>query len=189
MPGPFSIADGSLSPARQISSPNFDHRPIDSNIEIVVIHCISLPPGEYGGDAIERFFTNQLDIDEHPYFREIANLEVSSHLLIKRDADVIQFVNFEERAWHAGVSCYEGRERCNDFSIGIELEGCDDSAFTAQQYHALACVTATLLDYYPHLGEDKIVGHEDIAPGRKKDPGPGFDWQQYRRLLSAELAK
>lgn len=189
MPVSFSINNGLLSPATQISSPNFDVRPPDANVELLVIHCISLPPGQYGSNAIEKFFTNQLVVSEHPYFREIAELKVSAHLLIRRDAEVVQFVNFAHRAWHAGASCFNGREACNDFSIGIELEGTDDTEFTQSQYEILSGISAVLLASYPHLTEKNIVGHEHIAPQRKTDPGPGFDWQLYHQLLGNARAR
>lgn len=188
MKKPYSVNNGYLDSARLVASPNCDARPVGASIDLLVIHCISLPPGQYGGNEIERFFTNQLDIDEHPYFREIAQLEVSAHLLIPRNAEVVQFVNFRDRAWHAGVSCYKGRERCNDFSIGIELEGCDDAEFTDYQYESLAGITAALMSHFPGLSEASIVGHENIAPGRKTDPGSGFDWQRYRKMLHMELS-
>ena len=151
-----------------------------------MVHNISLPPGEFGGDSIERFFTNCLDCDAHPFFDEIRDLRVSSHLLIRREGETVQFVSFDERAWHAGQSHYCGRDNCNDFSIGIELEGTDEQAYTEAQYAALVAVTAALLDYYPLLSAQGIVGHSDIAPGRKTDPGPAFDWQRYRAALSRE---
>jgi len=189
MPVSFSIDNGLLSPATQINSPNFDVRPAGASVELLVFHCISLPPGQYGGNAIEHFFTNQLAVDEHPYFQKIAELKVSAHLLIRRDAEVLQFVNFEQRAWHAGASCFEGREACNDFSIGIELEGTDDTAFTRLQYEALSAISAVLITAYPKLTEKNIVGHEHIAPQRKTDPGPGFDWKLYRKLLDDARAR
>jgi AmpD protein len=152
--------------------------------ELLVIHNISLPPGCYGGDAIERFFTNCLDCDEHPFYREIRGVEVSAHLLIRRGGELVQFVDFEERAWHAGQSQFAGRENCNDFSIGIELEGADEDPYTGEQYRVLAGVTNTLQHRYPGLGMDRLVGHCDIAPGRKTDPGPAFDWRRYRGELA-----
>jgi AmpD protein len=151
---------------------------------LLVIHNISLPPRCYGGDCIERFFTNRLDWDEHPFFEEIRDVQVSAHLLIQRAGEVVQFVNFAERAWHAGESCFEGRANCNDFSIGIELEGSDDEPYTDAQYATLTAVTTLLLTHYPALAAHRIVGHSDIAPGRKTDPGPAFDWQRYRQLLA-----
>ncbi len=188
MPEPFAIKNGVLAPARQVASCNCDERPAGATIDLLVIHCISLPPGEYGSDAIELFFTNRLPVDTHPYFAEIADLKVSSHLLIRRDGDVIQFVNLAQRAWHAGASCFEGRECCNDFSIGIELEGMDDAEFTSRQYDALAAITRCLQVQFPRLTRERIVGHEHIAPGRKTDPGPGFDWARYWQLLEQDNA-
>ena len=164
---------------RIVESPNFDDRPPGTEVTLVVIHSISLPPGEYGGEAIERLFTNRLDPAAHPYFAEIHELRVSSHYLVRRDGEVIQFVAPEQRAWHAGVSSWRGRSRCNDFSIGIELEGCDDDAFDARQYRSLVDATRALLEAYPALAPARIVGHSDVAPGRKTDPGPQFDWDRY----------
>jgi len=179
----YTLEDGWLQQARMAPSPNCGPRPTSCDPELLVIHNISLPPRCYGGDCIERFFTNRLDWDEHPYFEEIRGVEVSAHLLIQRTGELLQFVNFGERAWHAGQSCYQGRDNCNDFSIGIELEGSDDEPYTDAQYAALSAVTAVLMQHYPAIGADSIVGHSDIAPGRKTDPGPAFDWARYRRLL------
>ena len=153
-----------------------------------MIHNISLPPGCYGGYYIERFFTNRLDCNEHPFFEQIRGMQVSAHLLIPRTGAVVQFVSFNDRAWHAGQSCYAGRDNCNDFSIGIELEGCDDEPYSDVQYTVLTSVTALLLAHYPHLSADRIVGHSDIAPGRKTDPGPAFDWVRYRQQLQSDAA-
>lgn len=147
------------------------------------MHGISLPPGEYGGTWIDRLFTNSLPPQEHPYFAEVAGLKVSSHLLIRRDGEVVQYVPFHARAWHAGASSYCGRERCNDFSIGIELEGTDDSAYEPAQYRALRDAILALCAAYPSLSVERIAGHSDIAPGRKTDPGPAFDWPRLRALL------
>ncbi|WP_027852258.1 1,6-anhydro-N-acetylmuramyl-L-alanine amidase AmpD [Marinobacterium litorale] len=163
-------------------SPNCDDRP-GEEISLLVVHNISLPPGQFGGPGIRQLFTNCLDPDEHPFYREIHELRVSAHLLIDREGQVIQFVPFEKRAWHAGVSQFEGRERCNDFSIGIELEGADDIPYTDIQYQVLADVTRELMALYPEITPDRIVGHCDIAPGRKTDPGPAFDWERYRNLI------
>jgi len=179
----YTLEDGWLQQARMAPSPNCGPRPTSCDPELLVIHNISLPPRCYGGDCIERFFTNRLDWDEHPYFEEIRGVEVSAHLLIQRTGELLQFVNFGERAWHAGQSCYQGRDNCNDFSIGIELEGSDDEPYTDAQYAALSAVTALLMRHYPAIGAHRIVGHSDIAPGRKTDPGPAFDWARYRRLL------
>lgn len=178
---------GLLDIARQVPSPNYDERPPDARLELIVIHNISLPPGEFGGDAITRLFTNTLDAGAHPYFAEIAHLQVSSHLLIRRDGELVQYVPFHRRAWHAGASCYEGRERCNDFSVGIELEGVDDLPYTERQYSRLIAVTACLIRSYPELGAERIAGHSDISPDRKTDPGPAFDWSYFKTGLSEAL--
>lgn len=170
--------------ARRVLSPNFGPRPNACRPDLLVIHNISLPPGQFGGDCIQRLFTNCLDWGEHPFFSEIEGTRVSAHLLIERSGELTQFVDLEQRAWHAGQSCFAGRENCNDFSIGIELEGTDYIPFTDEQYAVLVAVTRTLLRQYPGITEDRIVGHSDIAPGRKTDPGPCFDWQRYRRLLA-----
>ncbi len=172
-----------LTEISQTSSQNCDERPDPLDISLLVIHCISLPPGEFGKDYIDRLFCNQLDPDEHPYFKEIYQLKVSAHLLIKRDGSCVQYVPFDQRAWHAGKSSYEGRERCNDFSIGIELEGTEYIDYTDQQYVQLAAVIRALLEAYPKLSTQHIVGHSDIAPGRKTDPGASFDWQRFLGLL------
>lgn len=160
-------------------SPNFDARPKPSDVDLLVIHNISLPPNEFGGDAVEAFFQNRLDSTAHPYFAQIAHLKVSAHLFIRRDGCAQQFVALNQRAWHAGVSCYAGRENCNDFSIGIELEGSDDQAFTKQQYAHLIKLTRQIQHKYPAITPDRITGHSDIAPGRKTDPGPFFQWEYY----------
>lgn len=165
-------------------SPNADERPQDLPIDLIVIHSISLPPGQYGNQSIEQFFTNQLDASQHPYFSEIADMQVSAHLLITRDGRVIQFVPFHMRAWHAGVSNYCGREKCNDFSIGIELEGTDDTPFEEIQYVQLADVVNSLCRTYVSLTDENITGHSDIAPGRKTDPGKYFDWAKLKQLLN-----
>ncbi|MFV0478036.1 MAG: 1,6-anhydro-N-acetylmuramyl-L-alanine amidase AmpD [Parahaliea sp.] len=168
---------------RHSPSPNFGPRPPGVQPDALVIHNISLPPGRYGGDEIEHLFTNCLDWDAHPYFQAIRGLTVSAHLLIRRDGEILQFVSFDDRAWHAGQSCFEGRGNCNDFSIGIELEGSDDVPYCDEQYTVLATVTRLLIDRYTGLREDRITGHSDIAPGRKTDPGPAFDWQRYRQAI------
>lgn len=162
-----------------VESPNHDERPPGTEITLVLLHSISLPPGEYGGDAIERFFTNRLDPAAHPYFQEIHALRVSSHYLIRRDGQMVQFVDPVRRAWHAGVSSWRGRSRCNDFSIGIELEGTDADAFSASQYAALAALVRGLQRRFPLRD---VAAHSDVAPGRKTDPGAHFDWA---RLLAA----
>ena len=175
---------GLIENAHYTASPNTDDRPADEDIDLVVIHSISLPPGEYGGPWIEKLFTNTLPADEHPYFKEIHELKVSSHILIRRDGTVQQFVPFHQRAWHAGQSCYQGRETCNDFSIGIELEGTDDSEFEDIQYQQLAELIKTLDASYDKIDKNRLTGHSDIAPGRKTDPGTGFDWDKLKGLLA-----
>ncbi len=167
-----------------IESPNMDERPQGCGVDLLVVHAISLPPGEYGGGHVEALFTNALESSSHPCFEEIANLKVSAHVFISRKGQLIQFVPFSKRAWHAGVSCFDGREQCNDFSIGVELEGHDDESFEAVQYSRLAELTRVLVDAYPAIVPDGIVGHSDIAPGRKTDPGPHFDWRYFRSLLA-----
>ena len=173
-----------LQPARRLLSPNCNERPGTADIKLLVIHAISLPPGCFGEDYISDLFANRLDPQCHPYFEEVAGLQVSSHLLIDRQGSVTQYVPFNGRAWHAGESCFQGEENCNDFSIGIELEGCDDQPFEQIQYQQLAAVTRALMDVYPGINQHRIVGHSDIAPGRKTDPGPCFDWQYYFALLN-----
>lgn len=168
---------------RQIVSPNSDPRPEGVGPELLVIHNISLPPEEFGGGYIEQLFTNSLNPEEHPYFEEISDLRVSSHLLIDRAGEVIQFVSFDDRAWHAGESSWGGRPKCNDFSIGIELEGSDNQEFTEDQYHVLAETTRLIVNRYPNILSENIVGHSDIAPGRKTDPGPFFNWNYFRALV------
>lgn len=177
------VETGLMLGARQLVSPHCDDRPADTGIELLVIHGISLPPGQYGERWIEAFFLGQLPVNAHPYFAGIAAQRVSSHLLIRRDGEVVQFVPFHRRAWHAGVSQFQGRAACNDFSIGIELEGCDDQAYEAVQYSVLGSVTRALMASYPGISRSCVVGHSDIAPGRKTDPGPAFDWQRYHDLL------
>jgi AmpD protein len=169
--------DGWLATARRCPSPNVGPRADGVPIDLVVLHSISLPPGEYGGDAIERLFTNRLDWDAHPYFDAIRGLEVSAHFLVRRDGTLLQFVSCDARAWHAGASCWRGRSDCNAFSIGIELEGLEGERFERAQYSALTTLIAALRSRYP-IGA--IVGHEHIAPGRKNDPGAGFDWAWLR---------
>jgi len=173
-----------LTGAFQIPSPNFDDRPDTSDISLIVIHCISLPPGEFGNGCIGQLFCNRLDPDGHPYFKEIHQLTVSSHLVISRTGEINQFVPFDKRAWHAGQSCYEGRERCNDYSIGIELEGTETMPYTEEQYQQLVDIIKILLDTYPALSTKRIAGHSDIAPGRKTDPGGSFDWQKFYCMLA-----
>ena len=184
----FDPEEGWLRQARRVPSPNCDERPEGAEITLMVVHGISLPPGEYGGDWIDDLFCNRLDPDAHPYFQDIAGLQVSSHLLIRRDGEIIQYVPFGKRAWHAGDSCYDGRNACNDFSIGIELEGQDTEAYTAAQYEQLSAVMQVLVASYPGLTLDRVVGHCDIAPGRKTDPGPAFDWQLLQARLAGDVA-
>lgn len=182
----MNISDGILDAARQVVSPNCDARPDAASINLLVVHGISLPPGDFGGPYIEQLFTNRLQPSAHPYFEEIQGLEVSAHVLIRRDGEIIQFVNFNQRAWHAGQSCFQGRERCNDFSIGIELEGTDELAYETVQYARLATVAQAMMTAYPDITPQRIVGHSDISPGRKTDPGPSFDWTYFKALLEAQ---
>jgi AmpD protein len=178
---------GLVRDARQVASPNCDERPGPGEPDLLVIHGISLPPGEFGGPWIDRLFTNDLPADAHPYFMEIAHLKVSTHLLIRRDGELIQYVPLHKRAWHAGQSCFRGRDACNDFSIGIELEGTDELAYTEEQYTILNQLVTSLLGTYPSLSRDRIVGHSDIAPGRKTDPGDAFDWQRLQGVFLADI--
>lgn len=183
----FSLIDGWLKRVKQVASPNYDQRPAGSIIDLLVVHCIALPPKQFGGKGIEQLFTNQLDPDEHPYYRDIADLNVSAHALIRRTGEIIQFVNFDQRAWHAGQSCYQGRNRCNDFSIGIELEGTDQDPYELIQYQTLVAMSAALISHYPALTADRIVGHNTIAAGRKTDPGQGFDWPFFQTELATVI--
>lgn len=176
-------AEGWLKGVRRVVSPNYDERPSETEINLLVVHGISLPPGEFGGPYIDELFTNTLNPSQHPYFKEIDGLRVSSHVLIRRDGEIVQYVPFHKRAWHAGQSCFAGRERCNDFSIGIELEGSDDQPYEHVQYLRLAAVIRAAMRRYPGIVREHVVGHSDIAPGRKSDPGPFFDWRYLRRLL------
>jgi AmpD protein len=178
------ILDGWLKGVRRVVSPNCNQRPAGTDINLLVIHNISLPPGRYGGDHIERFFTNRLDHSLDPFYKEIKGVEVSSHLLIKRTGEIVQFVPFDERAWHAGRSSFQSREDCNDFSIGIELEGEDEVPYTDAQYEVLVTITRYLMSAYPSIDMDRIVGHQHIAPGRKTDPGVAFDWDNYFDLMN-----
>jgi len=179
---PLSIENHWLDAAERIISPNCNDRPSD-RIDLLVIHNISLPPGEFGGPYISQLFTNQLDPKQHSYFEQIAELEVSAHVLIRRDGGMVQYVPFNKRAWHAGQSCFKGEENCNDFSIGIELEGTDDLPYEPIQYQRLVDISKLLIACYSELNVDRISGHCDIAPGRKTDPGESFDWDYYRSLL------
>lgn len=175
-------ADGWLEGVRRIESPNCDDRPAENQACLIVVHAISLPPDEFGGDGVAQLFTNTLDPDEHAYYAGIVHLRVSAHFFIRRSGEIIQFVPVGKRAWHAGVSSWRGRERCNDFSLGIELEGCDTLPFEAIQYERLASLSACLVR---HLPVEEISGHSDIAPGRKTDPGPFFDWNRLAESLVA----
>lgn len=176
----MNIVEHWLGRARRVPSPNCDARPEPDDLSLIVIHCISLPPGEFGGSAIDALFTNALDPSAHPYFAGISHLRVSAHLLIRRTGEIIQYVPFDQRAYHAGLSSYRGRPRCNDFSIGIELEGTDDQPYEEAQYASLIPVLKALLSAYPGLSPERIVAHSDITPERKTDPGPGFDWSRLR---------
>jgi len=184
-PRPLYIdrATGLIGGARQVLSPHFDDRPSGCVPELLVVHGISLPPGEFGGPWIDRLFTGTLPANGHPYFRAIAAQRVSAHALIRRDGQIVQYVPFDARAWHAGQSAWCGRAGCNDFSIGVELEGTDETPYADAQYYALAGLISALLSVYPSLRKEAIVGHSDIAPGRKTDPGPSFEWARLRALL------
>lgn len=175
---------GLLREARQVNSPNCDERPDNAELDLLVIHNISLPPQKFGGPWIDALFSNTLDPNAHPYFAEIHQMQVSSHILIRRDGELVQYVPFHKRAWHAGVSNFEGRERCNDFSIGIELEGADEVPYEQIQYVTLAKLITALEQAYPTLSRKRMVGHNDIAPERKTDPGPAFDWDELYATLS-----
>ena len=179
----MQIDKGWISTATVLASPNVDARPDESDISLLVIHNISLPPGQFGGGHVNELFTNQLNPNAHPYFDQIADLKVSAHVLIDREGVVTQFVPFHQRAWHAGVSEFEGRSACNDYSIGIELEGADTTPYTNLQYARLAQITQCLMAKYPALTAKRITGHSDIAPGRKTDPGALFDWERFRALI------
>ncbi|MBL1376817.1 1,6-anhydro-N-acetylmuramyl-L-alanine amidase AmpD [Zobellella iuensis] len=176
-------APGWLHPARHCVSPHRDERP-GNEISLLVVHCISLPPGRFGGPYIDDLFMGRLDPAGDPYFADIHRLRVSAHCLIRRDGELVQYVPFELRAWHAGLSCFAGRDKCNDFSVGIELEGTDTGIYTHAQYQVLAEVSRLLMQAYPAITPERITGHSDIAPGRKTDPGPGFDWARFRAMLT-----
>lgn len=180
---------GLVGIARQCDSPNQDARPDGIETNLIVLHSISLPPGQFGGPEIEQLFRNQLDWDAHPYFAEIRGLKVSAHLLIRRDGELVQFVPFSQRAWHAGASCFQGNSTCNDYSIGIELEGEDEVDYDDRQYAALIALLGAMLRSYPALSARNIAAHSDIAPGRKTDPGPAFDWLRLYDGLSRELSQ
>lgn len=182
-----AITDHWVGNARRIESPNFNARPVGATIELLVIHNISLPSGHFGGGHIEALFTNCLDCGCHPDFSDLEGLQVSAHVLIDRQGQITQFVPFDQRAWHAGVSEYCGRANCNDFSIGIELEGTDEEPYTEAQYQSLSELAVTLIAEYPGLRPESIVGHSDIAPDRKTDPGSAFDWAYFRNLVAARM--
>lgn len=175
----YSIIEGWLSPSTRVVSPNFNDRPDPTDISLLIIHSISLPPGQYGEGYVDRLFTNTLNPADHPYFETIAGMTVSSHVFIGRDGAVTQYVPFDKRAWHAGKSVFGGRENCNDFSIGIELEGTDTDIFTDAQYESLQAITRVIQERYPTITPNRIAAHSEIAPGRKTDPGAGFDWARY----------
>ena len=179
-PEPAQWQHGWCSLAQRMPSPNFGPRPAGTAIDLLVLHSISLPPGEYGGPQIEQLFTNTRDFEAHPYFQSIRGLQVSAHFLVRRDGRMQQFVGCDDRAWHAGASSWNGRSQCNDNSIGIELEGLEGTRFAAAQYPALAQLVQTIAQHYPIA---QLVGHEHIAPGRKNDPGAGFDWRRLQRLI------
>lgn len=179
---------GWLMDARHVPSPHHDCRPDDEQPSLLVVHNISLPPGKFGGPWIDALFTGTLDPNADPFFADIVHLRVSAHCLIRRDGEIVQYVPFDKRAWHAGVSSYAGRERCNDFSIGIELEGTDTLPYTDAQYLQLAAVTQTLSELYPAIA-DNMTGHSDIAPERKTDPGPAFEWAKFRALVTPSSNK
>ncbi|MBL0644166.1 1,6-anhydro-N-acetylmuramyl-L-alanine amidase AmpD [Aeromonas veronii] len=182
----FSIDPaGWCQQARRVPSPHHNERAAPDDISLLVVHGISLPPGEFGGPFIDDLFMGRLDPEAHPYFAGIHQLRVSAHCLIRRDGELVQYVPFGARAWHAGVSSWQGREACNDFSIGIELEGTDETPYTEAQYRALVGLTRAILERYPAITHEKIVGHCDIAPGRKTDPGASFQWDYYRQLLNS----
>lgn len=174
-----------ITGARRVVSPNCDARPSGTDIGLIVIHGISLPPGQYGGPYIDQLFTNTLDAGAHEYFAEIAALRVSAHLFVDRHGAVTQYVPLTQRAWHAGKSAFRGRVACNDFSIGIELEGCDDEPYSEVQYQAAVALVHILMTAWPAIGPDCVVRHSDIAPGRKTDPGPAFDWRKFLSLVAS----
>ncbi|MGC8121520.1 1,6-anhydro-N-acetylmuramyl-L-alanine amidase AmpD [Marinobacter sp. VGCF2001] len=179
-------ATGRIAGARWCPSPNFGARPEGTSVSLLVVHNISLPPEQFGGPHIENFFCNCLDTSVHPYFETIAGLKVSAHALIRRDGSVVQFVSCLDRAWHAGRSSFQGRDECNDYSIGIELEGADEIPYTESQYRALARLARMIMAAWPEITPRRVAGHSDIAPGRKTDPGPAFAWSHFRSLLSTE---
>ena len=178
---------GLIQPARFCLSPNRDERPANASVDAIILHGISLPPGEFGDGEIEALFLNNLDWDAHPYFAEIRGMQVSAHLLVRRDGELVQFVPFNERAWHAGESAFRGQTRCNDFSLGIELEGEDEISYDDRQYTVLSAVLEALFAAYPALSARELAGHCDVAPGRKSDPGPAFDWLRLYDALGKSL--
>lgn len=184
MPGTDLRETGLIPGARWCPSPNYGPRPEGAGISLLIVHNISLPPGQFGGDHIERFFCNRLDTSEHPYFETIAGLQVSAHALVRRDGSVVQFVDLRNRAWHAGRSSFAGRDECNDYSIGIELEGTDEIPYTEEQYAALAKIGRLIMAAWPEITTGRITGHSDVAPGRKTDPGPAFDWSHFKMRLA-----
>ena len=186
MTKPQTIKQGWLTNARILPSPHYDERPDKEDISLLVIHYISLPPEQFGGHYIDDFFQGKLDSTAHPYFSEIKDLRVSAHVLINRLGEITQYVNFNQRAWHAGLSCFQGREKCNDFAIGIELEGSNEQPFTRKQYATLIALTKSIQQHYPRITQDRIVGHCHIAPERKIDPGQYFDWDYYRNHLDID---
>ncbi len=183
----YHIENGFIKEARQITTENCDERRDPNDINLLVIHNISLPPGEFGNGNIEKLFTNQLEATAHPYFATILPLSVSAHVVIDREGQLTQFVSFNQRAWHAGQSIFQGRDACNDYSIGVELEGTDNTAYTEKQYQTAAQLTVALMQQYKGITASRIVGHSDIAPGRKTDPGDAFDWNYFRALLQQPI--
>jgi AmpD protein len=184
LPNKTGVIDHLLNTARLVATTHCDLRPTASDISLLVIHNISLPPNQFDGHYVEAFFSGKLDPEQHPYFAQIHTMRVSAHCLIKRSGEVVQFVPFNQRAWHAGVSSFQGCSQCNDFSIGIELEGADHILYTARQYQVLAQVSRAIMEAYPKINPSRIVGHNDIAPGRKSDPGVSFHWTRYRQMLA-----
>lgn len=182
----LTLCDNRIEQAVWLASPNFNSRPDPDDVSLLVIHCISLPPEEFGGSFIHDFFQNRLDASAHPYFQTIAELKVSAHFLIERDGRLVQFVECDKRAWHAGESSFQGRQGCNDYSLGVELEGCDEQPYSAAQYQTLVALTRCLQVNYPAISQRRIVGHSDVAPGRKTDPGPAFDWGRYFQMLEGQ---
>lgn len=183
----LSVNDaGWVEAAVRVDSPNFDSRPDVDDISLLVIHNISLPPGEFGTGCVQQFFCNRLDHSTHPFFREIEGVRVSAHFFIDRLGELTQFVATTDRAWHAGLSCFAGRTTCNDYSVGVELEGTDDRPYTDAQYQTLHALTQALMRRHPQIGPERIAGHSDIAPERKTDPGPAFDWTRFKSGLNAD---